>query len=89
MYYIVNVNDITQSLLELGGEAEAKSIQNYILKIYCANCIPDNYKHERSFRQTIQRKIEDYCPQAKGFNNKKNAPIFIRIQRGIYKLAIQ
>ncbi|MCC2956924.1 HNH endonuclease [Massilia sp. IC2-477] len=88
MTYKVNIEDIQQALVELGGEARAKHIQDYVLSKHCANQIPPNYEHDKSFRQTIQRKIEDYCPQAKGFDERKKEGKFVRIGHGMYRLAL-
>lgn len=60
-------------------------MQDRVLARYCASVIPLNYKDERSFRQTIQRKIEDYCPQAQGFDESKRDGKFLRIGRGFYR----
>jgi 5-methylcytosine-specific restriction protein A len=87
MKYTVNIEHIEQALLDLGGEAKAKAIQDHVLKVHCAESIPENYEHEKSFRQTIQRKMEDYCPQAKGFDQARRAPKFVRIGHGLYKHA--
>lgn len=87
MKYTVNIDDIERALIDLGGEAKAKAIQDRVLKVHCGESIPDNYQHEKSFRQTIQRKMEDYCPQAEGFDQTKKAPKFIRVGHGLYKHA--
>jgi predicted HNH restriction endonuclease len=87
MRYTVNIEDIEESLNSLGGEAKAKAIQSEVLKKYCVGEIPENYKNERSFRQTIQRKIEDYCPQAEGFDTNDKPIKFIRVGHGIYRLS--
>ena len=87
MIYVVNIKDIEESLVDLGGEARSKKIQDNILVTHCFGNIPDNYEGERSFRQTIQRKIEDYCPQAKGFDEAKSDAKFIRISRGLYRIS--
>ncbi len=58
-----------------------------MLHAHCAGSIPENYQDEKSFRQTIQRKMEDYCPQAKGFDATKKEPKFIRIDHGLYRHA--
>lgn len=86
MRYTVNLQDIENALHELGGIAETRQIQDHILRTHCAGEKPDNYRTERSFRQTIQRKIEDHCPQAAGFNPAKKEEKFIRIDHGSYKL---
>lgn len=87
MIYTVNIADIEHALLGLGGEAKAKEIQDKILAAHCSGVIPDNYQHEKSFRQTIQRKIEDYCPQAEGYDPLKKEGKFLRIGHGIYRIA--
>lgn len=87
MIYKVNIDDIEQALLSLGGEAQAKEIQDRILKEHSSGVIPDNYRSERSFRQTIQRKIEDYCPQAEGYDASKKEGKFLRIDHGKYRIA--
>ncbi|UMR31331.1 HNH endonuclease [Massilia sp. MB5] len=87
MQYTVNIADIEQALIALGGEAKAKSIQDRILVDHCENAIPENYSHEKSFRQTIQRKMEDYCPQAEGFSPEKKEAKFLRVGHGLYRLA--
>lgn len=87
MIYTVNIADIEQALLSLGGEAKAKEIQDKILGTHCSGVIPDNYQSERSFRQTIQRKIEDYCPQAEGYDPSRKEGKFLRIGYGTYRSA--
>lgn len=88
MSYIVNVTDIEAALLRLDGEAEAKQIQDEILAFHCQGVVPPNYRHERSFRQTIQRKIEDYCPQAEGFDEVMREAKFLRVGHGLYRMAV-
>lgn len=87
MRYTVNIADIEEALNALGGEAKAKQIQDRILHSHCDGQIPENYQDEKSFRQTIQRKMEDYCPQAKGFDPTKKAEKFIRVNHGLYRQA--
>lgn len=86
MSYQVNINDIERAVELLGGEAKAKRIQDYILKHHCDGRVPDRYQHEKSFRQTIQRKIEDYCPEAEGFEFKGNEARFHRVGHGLYRI---
>jgi 5-methylcytosine-specific restriction protein A len=86
MTYTVNIADIEQALINLGGQAKAQEIQDEILTTYCGDTIPTNYQGARSFRQTIQRKIEDYCPEAAGFDPAKRDAKFHRIGRGLYRL---
>lgn len=89
MIYIVNVSDIENALANLGGEAKSKDIQDKVLNKYCEGNIPSNYRSERSFRQTIQRKIEDYCPQAEGFDPAKKESKFVRVGHGLYRTSSQ
>ncbi|QKJ66058.1 HNH endonuclease [Deefgea piscis] len=87
MKYIVNITDIEKALFDLGGEARAKTIQDKVLEEYCDGEIPDNYQDAKSFRQTIQRKMEDYCPQAAGYNSLKKEGKFLRVGHGMYRIA--
>lgn len=86
MPYVVNVTDIEQALFSLGGEAKASEIQNAVLRIFCHGVVPEQYHNERSFRMTIQRVIENYCPEAEGFKRASHDRKFLRIRRGRYRL---
>lgn len=86
MPYQVNIRDIESAVKSLGGEAKAKKLQDHILSHHCGGRVPTRYQDEKSFRQTIQRKIEDYCPDAAGFALKDNEPKFRRVGHGIYRI---
>lgn len=86
MPYVVNVADIEEALSSLGGEAKASKIQNAVLRIFCNGIVPNQYSSERSFRMTIQRIIENYCPQARGFKKERHDEKFLRIRHGVYRL---
>ncbi len=86
MPYVVNVADIEKALSSIGGEAKASDIQNAVLRIFCQGIVPSQYYNERSFRMTIQRIIENYCPQAQGFKRERHDEKFLRIRRGVYRL---
>ncbi|MNE42714.1 HNH endonuclease [compost metagenome] len=86
MIYVVNLKDIESALESLGGEGKASQIQQRVLDEFCNGSIPDNYSHARSFKQTIQRKIEDHCPQADGFHRRGYDAKFTRFERGRYRL---
>jgi 5-methylcytosine-specific restriction enzyme A len=88
MLYTVNVTDIEFALQQLGGDASTREIQDRIFSQYCNGVLPENYKSERTFRQTIQRKMEDYCPQAAGFDQSKKEGKFLRIGHGQYRIAL-
>lgn len=86
MPYVANVEDIETVLVELGGQAQSVEIQNAVLQQFCNGRIPEQYKSGRSFRMTIQRIIENYCPQAVGFNSSRYTAKFKRVDHGIYRL---
>jgi len=87
MRYTVNISDIEEALIFLGGEAKSKAIKNRVFQVHCVGVIPENYKSEKSFRNTIQSLIEDYCPQSTRFNSKKREAKFIRIGHDLYRHA--
>lgn len=88
MKYTVNINDIEQTLINLGGQADAGKIKDKITIDHCSGKIPENYKDKRSFRETIQRNIENYCPQSKDYDASKYEGKFIKVKRGLYRLAV-
>ncbi len=85
MPYVANVEDIEAVLIELGGQARSIEIQNAILQQFCDGKTPEQYQDERSFRMTIQRIIENYCPEAAGFNSSRYTAKFKRVDYGIYR----
>ena len=84
--YKVNVEDIESVLVGLGGKAKVGEIKDGVTDIFCAGVKPDNYKSKTSFRETIQRKIEDYCPESSNFDESKREPKFRRVSAGVYEL---
>ncbi|MND65181.1 HNH endonuclease [Agrobacterium tumefaciens] len=87
MPYVVNVEDIEIVLAGLGGQARAIEIQTGVLLQFCGGYVPEQYHNERSFRMTIQRIIENYCPDAAGFDRSRYAAKFRRVDRGVYRLS--
>jgi fructose-bisphosphate aldolase class 1 len=77
----VAIDEIIRALRELGGKAQAKDIKDKVTEY--RGGIPSRYRTSTTFRETIQRKIEDHCPQSK---NYKGTPYFIKIDWGIYEL---
>lgn len=77
----VTVYDIISALKELRGEAQAVNIKDRVTHNFGG--IPSRYKDETSFRETIQRIIENHCPQSENYCDK---PYFKRIARGRYRL---
>ena len=77
----LNVEEIIIALRQLGGEAQAKAIKDQVTEN--RGGIPSHYKRSHSFRETIQKIIEDHCPESA---NYRNIPIFEKTKRGRYKL---
>ncbi len=77
----INVEEIAKALQQLGGEAQANSIKDKVTQN--RGGIPVHYKTRHTFRETIQRVIENHCPQSDNF---KYEAIFQRVNRGRYKL---
>ena len=86
MEYKVNINDIKASFIALGGQAAVKEIQTYILDKYCDDQVPSNYASFDTFRATIQRRIENYCPEALDFDPNTQKALLNRVGHGIYRL---
>lgn len=79
----VNVMDILVALMDLGGEADVGRIKDGVTK--SRGGIPKQYKNENSWRNTIQRIIEDHCPQAADYDGSK-PPLFERVPHGRYRV---
>ena len=77
----IEVDEIIIALQQLGGEAQAKAIKDQVTKN--RGGIPAHYKRSHSFRETIQKIIEDHCPQSA---NYRYEAIFQKTRRGRYKL---
>lgn len=84
--YKVNIEDIELVLKTLGGKAKVKDIKDKIMSDYCPGVIPENYSSKKSFYETIQRKIEDYCPESSNFDSSKREAKFRRVNLGVYEL---
>lgn len=87
MYYTAKIADIESALIALGGEAPVRTIQLKVQELFCGNQVPSNYKSQRTFFQTIQRIIEDYCPQAQRYDPNRFDARLIRIDWGFYRHA--
>jgi len=77
----IEVYEIIKALRELNGEAHVKDIKDKVTSY--RGGVSSHYKTKRSFRETIQKIVEDHCPQTKNYRGK---PYFIRIDRGRYRL---
>jgi len=77
----INLEEIIFALQMLGGEAQAKDIKDQVT--LNRGGMPPQYKRSHSYRETIQKIIEDHCPQSSNF---QGVAYFERIRRGRYRL---
>ena len=79
----ITLDEIVESLRLLGGEAQAKIIKDKVTEL--RGGMPRQYGSSHSYRETIQKKIEDHCPESKNYR-ASNKAIFEKTSRGIYRL---
>lgn len=79
----VSLEDIEKTLRLLGGKAHVSSIKKELLKIYGG--LPSNYSSQYTFNNTIQKIVEDYCPQSANYKVGRRQ-VFRRIDHGLYEL---
>ena len=79
----VRLAEIVNALEALGGEASAKAIKDKVTEIRGGR--PAHYKRSHSYRETIQKIIEDHCPDSANWTGKRPA-LFKRVSRGVYQL---
>lgn len=77
----VSLSEILLALRQLGGRAEAREIKDRVTENRQGR--PHGYKNERSFRETIQRVVENHCPES---DNYEGRPLFRRVSHGAYEL---
>lgn len=77
----ITLDEIIFALQQLGGESTAKEIKDQVT--LNRGGMPSQYKRSHAYRETIQRIIENYCPQSS--NYRGNAQ-FERVSRGRYRL---
>ena len=77
------MNDVTEALQQLGGEAQSYQIKNQITNNFGG--VPVHYKNRDSFRETIQVIIQEHTPEEKKYWSG-NPAIFRKIRRGRFKL---
>jgi 5-methylcytosine-specific restriction protein A len=75
--------EILVALMDLGGIADVGQIKDRVTQV--RGGAPKHYKNENSFRNTIQRIIENYCPQAEDYDGTR-PPLFDRVERGRYRV---
>lgn len=79
----IELDEIVTALRLLGGEAQAKYIKDKVTEL--RGGMPAHYGRSHSYRETIQKKIEDHCPQSDNWKSS-NRPVFERVRRGVYRL---
>ncbi len=79
----IELDEIIMALRLLGGQAQAKYIKDKVTEL--RGGMPAHYGRSHSYRETIQKKIEDHCPQSENWK-LSNEPYFERISRGVYRL---
>ena len=79
----IQLEEIIHALELLGGEAEAKHIKDKVTEL--RGGMPSHYGGSHSYRETIQKKIEDHCPQSANYK-EANEAYFEKVRRGVYKL---
>ena len=79
----IQLSEIVDALRLLGGTAQAKHIKDKVTEI--RGGMPAHYGRSHSYRETIQKQIEDHCPQSANWK-PSNEPHFERVSRGVYRL---
>jgi predicted HNH restriction endonuclease len=79
----IELDEIIAALRLLGGQAQAKYIKDKVTEL--RGGMPAHYGRSHSYRETIQKKIEDHCPQSDNWKSS-NKPYFERVSRGVYRL---
>ena len=79
----IELEEIITALRLLGGQAQAKYIKDKVTEL--RGGMPAHYGRSHSYRETIQKKIEDHCPQSDNWK-PSNEPHFERVSRGVYRL---
>jgi predicted HNH restriction endonuclease len=79
----IELEEIITALRLLGGQAQAKYIKDKVTEL--RGGMPEHYGRSHSYRETIQKKIEDHCPQSENWK-ESNEPYFERVKRGVYRL---
>lgn len=77
----ITLEEIIFAFQQLGGESSAKEIKDRVT--LNRGGMPSQYKRSHSYRETIQRIIENHCPQSSNFRGIAH---FERVSRGRYRL---
>ena len=82
----IQLPEIIEALRLLGGTAQAKDIKDKVTEL--RGGMPAHYGRSHSYRETIQKKIEDHCPQSANWK-PANKSCFERVSRGNYRLILE
>ena len=75
------VDEIIEALRELGGRAHVAAIKDRVAQNRGGR--PPQYKSDHTYRNTIQKLIEDHCPESDNFCK---TAYFERTEHGRYRL---
>ena len=78
----IELDEIITALLLLGGQAQAKHIKDKVTDL--RGGVPAHYGQSHSYRETIQRIIENHCPESKNWS-PSNKKCFKRVSRCVYR----
>ncbi|RQQ15809.1 HNH endonuclease [Burkholderia stagnalis] len=79
----IELDEIIAALRLLGGQAQAKHIKDKVTDL--RGGMPAHYGQSHSYRETIQRIIENHCPESKNWS-PSNKECFRRVSRGVYRI---
>jgi hypothetical protein len=79
----IRVEEIISAFRELGSECSVGAVKDRV--ILRRGGIPVQYKDEKTCRETIQRVIENHCPESDNYRSERPS-YFQRLDRGVYKL---
>lgn len=79
----ITVEEIIECFRELGTEVQVGALKERVIQR--RGGIPAQYKDEKSCKETIQRVIENHCPESDNYREERIA-YFRRIDRGVYEL---
>jgi hypothetical protein len=80
----VSLDEVLTAFQHFDGIATSFQIQNFVIAFRKDHSIPSEYGNERIYRDTINQRIQQYCPTDK--NKYRGYPLFRRIRNGLYEL---
>ncbi len=79
----ITVEEVIACFFELGSEVQVGAVKQRVIKR--RGRIPAQYKDEKSCKETIQRIIENHCPESDNYREERIA-YFRRVERGVYQI---